>query len=77
PEPLQPTGKYSTPEAVKPVFQSSRNRSIAYVRETKEDLRGRGSDAMDAYQYLVLMSGHTLRHTAQLNEVKQDAKYPK
>jgi len=32
---------------------------------------------MDAYQYLVLMSGHTRRHTAQWNEVKQDPKYPK
>jgi hypothetical protein len=32
---------------------------------------------MAAYQYLLTISAHTLRHTAQLNEVKKDATYPK
>lgn len=61
----------------RPFDRRCRDRSIAYVRETKDDHRACGNDTMDAYQYLVLMSGHTRRHTAQWNEVKQDPKYPK
>ena len=77
PETLLPNGKFSTPESFVTAFQSSRQRSIDWVKSTQDDLRGRVSGTMDAYQYLVLMSAHTLRHTAQINEVKQDAKYPR
>ncbi|MBX9602965.1 MAG: DinB family protein [Bryobacteraceae bacterium] len=77
PETLQPSGKFPTPESFVAEFHSRRQRSIEWVKSTQDDLRGRVSGSMDAYQYLVLMSAHTLRHTAQLNEVKQDAKYPR
>lgn len=77
PEMLVPSGKFDSAEAVEKAFGPKRDRSIEFVRTTQEDLRGRVSGAMDAYQYLVMMSGHTLRHTAQLNEVKTDPKYPK
>lgn len=77
PEMLVPGGKFDSPEAVEKAFGPKRDRSIEFVRTTQEDMRGRVSGAMDAYQYLVMMSGHTLRHTAQLNEVKTDPNYPK
>ena len=32
---------------------------------------------MDAYQLILLISAHTERHTAQLNEVKRNPSYPK
>ncbi len=77
PEVLVPTGKFPTPASAKEAFQSRRDKAIAFVRTTQEDLRGRVANNLDAYQYLVLMSAHTLRHTAQIVEVKSDARYPK
>ena len=32
---------------------------------------------MDGYQWLLYLSGHSMRHTAQIQEVKADPKYPK
>jgi hypothetical protein len=32
---------------------------------------------MDAYQWLLFLSGHTMRHTAQIREVKAGAAFPK
>jgi hypothetical protein len=77
PEMLVPTGKYPTPASARDAFQERRDRAIAFVRTTQEDLRGRVANGLDGYQYFVLMSAHTLRHTAQIVEVKAEAKYPK
>jgi hypothetical protein len=77
PEMLQPTGKYPEADQIPQAFNPKRDRSIEFVRTTQEDLRGRKSGPTDAYQYLLTISAHTLRHTAQLNEVKKDAAYPK
>ncbi len=77
PEMLVPSGKYDGPEAIEKAFNERRDRSVEFVKTTAEDLRGRAMNGMDGYQYLVMMSGHTLRHTAQLNEVKTAAQYPK
>jgi len=32
---------------------------------------------MDGYQWILLLSAHSRRHTAQLNEVKANANFPK
>jgi DinB superfamily len=32
---------------------------------------------LDAYQWLIFTSGHSARHTAQINEVKEAPEYPK
>jgi hypothetical protein len=31
---------------------------------------------MDAYQWLLLLAAHTERHTAQIEEIKADPKFP-
>ena len=82
PEPVHPTGQWPTVSAAITEFTKRRDRNIAYVRETKDELRTHSSSdtplgTMDAYQVLVLMAGHTLRHTAQIQEVKTSAGYPK
>ncbi len=77
PEMLKPSNRFPTPAAIQQAFNPKRDRSVEFVRSTREDLRGRVSGPMDAYQYLVMMSAHTLRHTAQLNEVKADPAYPR
>lgn len=82
PEPIRPTGQWPTASAAIAEFTKRRDRNIAYVRDTKDELRIHSTDqtplgTMDAYQILVLMAAHTLRHTAQIEEVKTSTGYPK
>jgi hypothetical protein len=82
PEVLRPTHRFATPQEMIDHFKQSRERTIAYVRDTQDDLRAHFGDhpvlkAMDAYQWILLISAHSQRHTAQLNEVKANANFPK
>ena len=81
PAALEPTGKVvPRAQAVKD-FEATRATTIAYVRTTKDALRehasGTGPNQMTAFQMVLMLSGHTERHTAQLLEVKASAGYPK
>jgi len=82
PEMLRPTHRFATPQETIDHFKQSREHTIAYVRDTQDDLRGHFFDhpvlkTMDAYQWILLLSAHSQRHTAQLNEVKANANFPK
>jgi DinB superfamily len=81
PPELVPSGKFATPAEAIAAFRQAREKSIAYVKTTNDDLRthvGKGpAGDMDAYQFLVLMSGHSERHTKQIKEVEADPNYPK
>lgn len=82
PEMLKPSGKFPTPASAVTQFNERRNRSLEFARATQEDLRGRVQKnqifgTVDAYQFVLYMAAHSSRHTAQLNEVKADANYPK
>ncbi len=82
PEPLRPKHTFASPEELLAHFKASRERTLAYVRDTQDDLRGHFFDhpvlkTMDGYQWILLLSAHTQRHTAQLNEVKANANFPK
>lgn len=82
PERLRPTGKWATEAALTKDFEAIRNKEIAYVAETKEDLRSHFEEhpflkTMDAYQWLIFNGAHCKRHTAQILEVKADPNYPK
>jgi hypothetical protein len=82
PEPLKPTGKFATRAELVKHFNDTRAKEIAFLEETKEDLRSHiadnpALDAMDAYQWVIFNGAHSKRHTAQIEEVKADANYPK
>ena len=82
PEVLRPTHRFATPQETIDHFKQSRERTIAYVRDTQDDLRGHFFDhpvlkTLDAYQWILLISAHSQRHTAQLNEVKANPNFPK
>jgi hypothetical protein len=82
PEMLKPTGRFPTAEAVRAAFSQSRDRTVAYVQTTRDDLRGHAGPhpllkALDGYQWLLLLSAHSSRHTAQIEEVKADPKFPR
>ena len=81
PEPIVPGGKFATPEDAAREFTKRRDHSIEYVKTTQDELRVHVLPGpvgpMDAYQFLLLMSSHSARHTAQIREVEANAGYPK
>ena len=82
PEPIRPTGQWPKVSDAIAEFTKRRDRNIAYIRDSKDELRTHSSadtplGTLDAYQVLVLMAGHSLRHTAQIQEVKTSVGYPK
>lgn len=83
PEPLKPSNRFTDHKGSQKHFASSRKNTIKFVKSTKEDLRGHFSDGpagikdMDAAQWILLISLHSERHTAQINEVKADPNFPK
>ena len=81
PEPLIPSGQFATPEEIIAAFQRSREKTIAFAK-SRDDLREHAAPhpvlkEMDAYQWLLFLSGHTMRHTAQIQEVKANAGFPR
>ncbi len=82
PEMLRPSGRFPTVESVKSAFNQSRDKSIEFVKAAPENLHAYAAPhpvlkALDGYQWLLLVSAHTSRHTAQINEVKADPKFPR
>jgi uncharacterized damage-inducible protein DinB len=81
PAQLQPTGRWASPAVLVEQFKLRRDRTITYLQTTQDALRahlsGTGPDAFDAYQALLMISGHTARHVAQIEEVKADPNYPR
>ena len=81
PEPLIPTNRYSTPAGAIEAFKKERAETIA-LASGDADLRARGSKhfifgPLDAYGWFLFQSGHSERHTLQIEEVKTTAGYPK
>ncbi len=80
PEMLVPTNQWPDKASALQEFRARRGRTIEYVSTTKDALRahhGGGNNPRDVYQYLVLVAAHTARHTAQIEEVKTHASFPK
>jgi hypothetical protein len=84
PEPLDPTKRPMAPEDSVKLFLDSRAKTIDFIKTTQEDLRDHFFDhpvpaigTLDGYQWLLLISGHTRRHTLQILEVKADPNFPK
>jgi len=82
PEFLRPTGRWATQAELTKAFEDSRKTTMDYVRTTNDDLRDHFFDhpvfgTLDGYQWLLLISGHSARHTEQIEEVKADPNFPK
>jgi hypothetical protein len=82
PDILKPTGRWATETDLVKAFETERAATIEYVRTTNDDLRDHFFDhpafgTLDGYQWLLLISAHSARHTAQIEEVKADPNFPK
>lgn len=77
---LEPKGNPLSRDEAIGKFEQARAKTVEYVKTTQEDLRshvGQGAQPMDAYQYLLMLSGHTERHVMQAKEVMASEGYPK
>jgi uncharacterized damage-inducible protein DinB len=82
PEPLAPSGRYPGRTELLEAFKKSRDRTIRYVETTPDDLRAHFAphpvfQSLDAYQWILLIAGHTQRHVEQILEVKADPRFPR
>jgi hypothetical protein len=81
PEFLEPKRRWPNQADLIAHFKQSRDRNIAYIQTTEDDMRSHFRDhpvlkRIDAYQMMLLLSAHCERHTLQINEVKGDPRYP-
>lgn len=74
-------GKYNSPEEALTNFNEQREIVVNYIKETPlEHFRNHISDspygAIDAYQSMLFIAGHSARHTLQIEEVMADENFP-
>jgi hypothetical protein len=79
---LEPANSpYKTLVEALTAFKTNREKLIAYVENTGDDLRNHVAvtpiGTYDAYQFILLISAHSNRHTQQIEEVKMAIDYPK
>jgi hypothetical protein len=82
PEPLVPGGKLTQAE-VKERFERQRTAIVKFARETTVPLKEHLAEhpfpvfnPLNAYQWLIYVPLHTMRHDKQIAEVKATAGYP-
>ena len=81
PASARPVRRWATLEEALAAFGEGRDRTLRYAGETQDDLRGHveahfALKQLDGYQWLLMISVHTERHVAQIDEVKAAAGYP-
>jgi hypothetical protein len=76
PQHVHPTGRFdSMAEAIRQ-FSEERTRTVRFAEETELDLFGLTAPhpilgAVNGYELLIIMAGHSRRHVAQLEEIRQ------
>jgi len=83
PETLKPSNRYKDATALRQDFWQNRTDTIRFAETSNANLREHGEmhsmlkRPLDGVQWLLVISAHTERHTAQIEEVKASAGYPK
>ena len=81
PQPLVPTNRFGSPDGSLKHFLESRSATEQFLKTTP-GLRDHALDSplgmkLDGYEFILLISAHSERHTKQILEVKADPNYPK
>ncbi len=76
PPTMAPSGRYPSCEAMLSDFRKTHSQLLKIANDFPEWLRGRFTEHMvfkklDGYQWLLVSSCHTMRHTAQILELKE------
>ena len=82
PEILKPSGQFTDPSTALAKFEESRRKTLALANGNAEFRAHTAPHSalkkdLDAQQWLLYLSGHTMRHTAQIQEVKANSGFPK
>ncbi len=82
PEVLKPTGRWATRAELMAAFEKLRQANIENLARNYDEMRKHVATddfiaGNDAVELLLFMAAHTRRHTAQIEEIKADAAYPK
>ena len=79
-EAFEPSGKFGSFEETLAEFMAKREKHIAYLNSTEDDLRNHYGQlpfgTIDGLQILLFMSGHTERHVAQMEEIMEHEDFP-
>ena len=80
-KPFEPSGKYGSFEETLQAFLDQRNKLIAYVETTDDDLRDRYNKdlpfgVVDGVQFILFGSSHVERHVLQMKEVMDNEDFP-
>ena len=83
PESIVPSGKLTRDELIAKL-KESRAKSLKFAEETKLPLKAHTLDhpfpvfnTLNAYQWLIYIPLHNIRHNKQIEEVKSDPNFPK
>ena len=81
PEALKPQGKWTKAEILSR-FKEARAKTLKFAEETNAPLKQHTQDnpffgTLNAYQWLIYVPLHNIRHDQQIAEVKADAGFPK
>ena len=82
PDYVQPACRWGVPDELLQNVRAVRARSKEFVSTTQRDLRTHYLDhpffgTLDTYQWLLLVSAHMRRHTAQIEELKSHPGFPR
>lgn len=80
-EMFEPKNQFGSAAGSLKEFVAKRNGNIDFVKTTQEDLRNHYAvmpfATFDSYQMLLFITGHSARHTAQIEEVMANPNFPK
>ena len=80
-EALRPAGNWPDADERIAELRKARARTMTFSAVTEADLRDHffphlAFGDLDCYQWLVVLAQHSVRHAAQIEEIKADAAYP-
>lgn len=81
PEGFKPSNQFGSFEGSVTAFTERRTSTINFIKSNKKDLRNLYMDhpflgTIDSYQMFLFLTGHSLRHTLQIEEIKAHSGFP-
>jgi hypothetical protein len=80
-EAFEPKNQFGSAEGSLKEFIAKRDANMEFTKTTQEDLRNHYAvmpfATFDSYQVLIFITGHSARHTTQIEELIANANFPK
>jgi uncharacterized damage-inducible protein DinB len=77
---FEPSARFTNADEALEAFNDQREDLVDFLKDVDVDMRNYINEfpfgKIDAYQTVLFLAGHTARHTAQIEEIKQSPGYP-